>query len=221
MAACVSATGPPSPIFSPAAVQITPAAVSRSPIAASPGHWWDSPQPSAIFRLCAPELVSRPVVTVRAGRPALARAWLIVARTCAAAVPPVSPLPLAAAVALAEPAVGDGEAADVPAAGVADAARVGRDVADGLAWPGWLGGTVTRTGGPARATSATDPARAVVGRAPIAWADAVAGGGRAGGRKKATPAPRASAPAPSTRNRRLRAAVFPVPRSMSSPPNRR
>src|SRR5215468_2418919 len=88
MAAGVSATEPPSPMFSPAAVQCTPAAVSRSPIAGSPGHWWDSPQPSAIRRLCWDELVSRPDVIVRAGRPAAERAWLISASTCAAAVPP-------------------------------------------------------------------------------------------------------------------------------------
>ena len=39
MAAVVSATGPPSPIFSPAAVQSIPALVSRVPIGGSPGHW--------------------------------------------------------------------------------------------------------------------------------------------------------------------------------------
>src|SRR6185437_10887339 len=85
MAAEVSATGPPSPMFSPAAVQWTPAAVSRSPSAGSPGHWWDSPQPPAIVMLCADELVSRPEVMVSAGSPADARAWLISASTCPAA----------------------------------------------------------------------------------------------------------------------------------------
>src|SRR5215469_16297243 len=88
MAAEVSATGPPSPMFSPAAVQLTPAAVSRLPIGDSPGHWCDSPQPSAIRRLCADELASRPEVIISAGRPAEARAWLISASTCVAAVPP-------------------------------------------------------------------------------------------------------------------------------------
>ena len=39
MALSVSCTGPPSPMFSPAEVQCTPAAVSRLPSAASPGHW--------------------------------------------------------------------------------------------------------------------------------------------------------------------------------------
>src|SRR5215472_12693095 len=67
MAAAVSATGPPSPMFSPAAVQPTPAAVSRSPIGGSPAHWWESPQPPAIRRLCADELASRPEVIVSAG----------------------------------------------------------------------------------------------------------------------------------------------------------
>src|SRR5215468_3395013 len=88
MAAGVPATGPPSPMFSPASVQPTPAAVSRSPIGGSPGHWWESPQPPAIRRLCADELASRPEVIVSAGSPAAERAWLISASTCAAAVPP-------------------------------------------------------------------------------------------------------------------------------------
>src|SRR5258708_23571655 len=88
MAAEVSATGPPSPMVSPAAVQLTPAAVSRAPSDASPGHWWDSPQPSAIRALCADELDCRPEVIVSADSPAVERAWLISARTCAAAVPP-------------------------------------------------------------------------------------------------------------------------------------
>ena len=57
-------TGPPSPMFSPAEVQCTPAAVSRSPNAASPGHWCDRPQPSAITWLCAPALVIKPVLNV-------------------------------------------------------------------------------------------------------------------------------------------------------------
>src|ERR1700724_3517610 len=70
MAAVVPATGPPSPIFSPPAVQCTPAAVSLSPSAGSPGHWWESPQPPAISRLCADELASSPAVTVSAGSPA-------------------------------------------------------------------------------------------------------------------------------------------------------
>ena len=81
MAAVVSGIGPPSPMFSPAAVQLTPAAVSRAPMAGSPGHSWVSPQPPAIFRLCADALASRPAVTVSGGSPAEARAWLMSART--------------------------------------------------------------------------------------------------------------------------------------------
>src|SRR5947208_4345083 len=88
IAAEVLAMGPPSPMFSPAAVQWTPAAVSRAPIAGSPGHWWDSPQPPAIRWLCADELASRPEVSVSAGSPAAERARLISASTWAAAVPP-------------------------------------------------------------------------------------------------------------------------------------
>src|ERR1700729_4361978 len=86
IAAVVFATGPPSPMFSPAAVQWTPAAVSRAPRAASPEHWWESPQPAAITELCADELFSRPVVIVSGARPATERAWLISVSTAAAAV---------------------------------------------------------------------------------------------------------------------------------------
>src|SRR5580692_12494374 len=86
MAAVVSATGPPSPMFSPAAVQWIPAAVSRSPMAGSPGHWWESPQPLASSELCADEVASRPEVMVRAGRPAAERAPLMSASTFAAGV---------------------------------------------------------------------------------------------------------------------------------------
>src|ERR1700735_4266181 len=103
MAAVVSATGPPSPIFSPAAVQTIPAAVSRSPIGGSPGHWCESPQPSAISRLCAEEVVSRPAVRVSAGSPAEARAWLISASTWAAGAPSWSAVGLAV-----DEAVGEG-----------------------------------------------------------------------------------------------------------------
>src|SRR5215472_9544885 len=90
MAAVVPATGPPSPMFSPAAVQSTPAAVSRSPIGGSPRHWWESPQPLAIRKLCADELASRPEVIVSAGSLAAERAWLISASTCTTAVPPAA-----------------------------------------------------------------------------------------------------------------------------------
>src|SRR5438876_3619429 len=96
MAAVVSATGPPSPMFSPAAVQWTPAAVSRAPRSGSPGHWWKSPQPRAIVELCADALEFRPVVIVSGARPAAERAWLMSARTCVAALPEEVPTGLAA-----------------------------------------------------------------------------------------------------------------------------
>src|SRR5580658_5520580 len=91
MAAAVVATGPPSPMFSPAAVQLTPAAVSRAPRAGSPGHWWDRPQPAAISWLCRAELTCRPLRIVYAGSPACARAWLISARTLLAAAESAPP----------------------------------------------------------------------------------------------------------------------------------
>src|SRR5690349_17949887 len=159
IAESVSATGPPSPMFSPAAVQCTPAAVSRSPIAGSPGHWWDSPQPPAIFRLCADELACRPDVTVSGASPAPERAWLISASTCAAAVP------LGAAVGA--PA-GAEAAAEVdglaPAGALAGAVGRGDDNraaarADGVAAvrraraAAWRGGTVTTAGATATAMS--------------------------------------------------------------------
>src|ERR1700747_3252424 len=91
MAAVLAATGPPSPMFSPAAVQWTPAAVSRAPRSGSPGHWCDRPQPPAIAELCADALASRPALMVSAGRPAAERAWLTSARTWAAALPTGGP----------------------------------------------------------------------------------------------------------------------------------
>src|SRR6266702_1589116 len=109
MAAVLSATGPPSPMFSPAAVQWTAAAVSRAPSGGSPGHWCESPQPPAIVELCADALESRPAVIVSGGRPAAERAWLTSARTWAAGLPGVVPAGLVA------DTVGEGDA------GVADA----------------------------------------------------------------------------------------------------
>src|SRR5581483_6742419 len=91
MAAVLSATGPPSPMFSPAAVQCTPAAVSRAPRSGSPGHWWESPQPPAIVALWAAALLSRPAEIVSGPRPADERAWLMSARTWAAALPEEEP----------------------------------------------------------------------------------------------------------------------------------
>src|SRR5262245_11314307 len=107
MAALVPATGPPSPMFSPQAVQVTPAAVSRAPRSASPGHWWERPQPPAIVALCREALAFRPAVMVSGARPAAERAWLISASTWAAGPP--------------------GEVPGEPAAGAVgeDAARLG------------------------------------------------------------------------------------------------
>src|SRR5690349_2729802 len=107
MAAALSATGPPSPMFSPAAVQCTPAAVSRAPRAGSPGHWWESPQPPAIVALWAEALLSRPAEIVSGARPADERAWLISASTCAAALPDEEP-----AAGLDADAEADGDAED-------------------------------------------------------------------------------------------------------------
>src|SRR5215472_14932417 len=112
MAAAPAATGPPSPMFSPAAVQWTPAAVSRAPRSGSPGHWCDRPQPPAILELCADALASSPAVMVSAGRPAAERAWLTSARTWAAAPPEDTPAGCVAAA-----GVGDAGRADADAAG--------------------------------------------------------------------------------------------------------
>src|SRR5690242_11183221 len=108
MAAVSLATGPPSPMFSPASVQWTPAAVSRAPRSGSPGHWCDRPQPPAIVELCAAALEFRPAVMVSAGRPAAERAWLMSARTWAAALPE-------------EPRPEEASAGFVAGAGLADA----------------------------------------------------------------------------------------------------
>src|SRR4029078_12271873 len=91
MAAVVFATGPPSPMFSPAAVQWTPAAVSRAQRSGSPEHWCESPQPPAILELCADALEFRPAVIVSGARPAAERAWLMSARTRAAPPPQEAP----------------------------------------------------------------------------------------------------------------------------------
>src|ERR1700753_773243 len=114
MADVVSDTGPSSPMFSPAAVQCTPAAVSRSPIAGSPGHWWDRPQPPAMVRLCWDALWSRPDENVRAARPAWARAWLSRATASSAASPCCLPPPDAPPERPPEPEDGALAVADTP-----------------------------------------------------------------------------------------------------------
>src|SRR6202022_4098513 len=77
MAAEVSGTGPPSPMFSPADVQVTPAPVSRAPSGGSPGHWCESPQPAAISALCAAALLSSPELSECGGGRAGAGGWWI------------------------------------------------------------------------------------------------------------------------------------------------
>src|SRR5690349_9969111 len=130
MAAVAFATGPPSPMFSPAAVQWTPAAVSRAPRSGSPGHWWESPQPPAIVELCVDALEFRPAVIVSGARPAAERAWLTSARTWAAALPEVVPAGLVA------DAAGEGDAGRADADTDADGDGAGRwclvRAADGL-----------------------------------------------------------------------------------------
>jgi hypothetical protein len=51
-------------MFSPADVQVTPAADSRAPSEASPGHWWESPHPLAMAVLCRVALRLRPPLIV-------------------------------------------------------------------------------------------------------------------------------------------------------------
>src|ERR1700722_17298960 len=159
MAVVVLPTGPPSPMFSPAAVQWMPAAVSRSPMAGSPEHWWDSPQPPAISRLCAEEVASRPEVTVRAGRPADERAALIIASTCAAGVPSPADVAGVLAEALGEAlAETEGDAAGFDAVwlGDGDAGVVGRAARGAARTFGAAGGTVAvlRSMGPCSAQTA-------------------------------------------------------------------
>src|SRR5271167_2182763 len=136
MAALVSATEPPSPMFSPHADQSTPAAVSRAPRSGSPGHWWESPQPLTIVMLCADALLSRPAVIVSGGRPAAERAWSMSPSTCAAGVPGETP---------GEPvtdAVGDGVAGLADADGVGVGRTAGRLAGGDDMFAGAAGGTL-------------------------------------------------------------------------------
>src|SRR3984957_13937948 len=169
MAVVVSDTGPPSPMFSPAEVQLTPAEVSRSPIGGSPGHWWERPQPSAISRLCADEVVSKPAVRVSAGSPAEARAWLISASTCAAGAPSWSAVGLAVGEAVREGATDGAELGPDELAGADELADADADAeaeaeaeadADGRAFVRCgpaavrLGGTIATAGAAATAIAA-------------------------------------------------------------------
>src|SRR2546423_12258905 len=87
MASLESATGPPSPMFSPAEVHKTPAAVSRAPSPGSPGHWCDRPQVLAMTEVWPAALLSRPAVRVRGGGPRSARAWVMGAKALASGGP--------------------------------------------------------------------------------------------------------------------------------------
>src|SRR4051812_6213701 len=82
MAAVVVATRPPVPMFSAAKVNVTPWFLIRSPNAGSFGHWWESPQPAAMTRLCLCALATRPDVMVSGACPASARHALIWASNC-------------------------------------------------------------------------------------------------------------------------------------------
>ena len=178
MAAVLFATGPPSPMFSPAAVQWTPAAVSRAPRSGSPGHWWESPQPRAIVELCADALEFRPVVIVSGARPAAERAWLMSARTCAAALPEVVPAGLVA------DAAGEGDAgrADVDADANGDGAGrwclvraadgLGESEAGTLATPTWNGCPAQDPAGSAADGSHAADARGAAVTVPVTDAGA-------------------------------------------------
>src|SRR2546421_1599263 len=70
-------------MFSPAECQLTPCALMRGPRSASPGHRWERPQPGlSICRLCACALAMRPLDSLYAGRPWLARSPLTCASSC-------------------------------------------------------------------------------------------------------------------------------------------
>src|SRR3954465_9516064 len=88
MAAGLSAALP-WPMFSPADVQETPAAVNRSPRPASPGHWCDRPQPPAIKALCACDAFDRAALNAYAGSPFAVRAALMCASTASSTTSPV------------------------------------------------------------------------------------------------------------------------------------
>ena len=55
-----SATGPPSPMFSPPGPVDPGGGLPGAETRGSPGHWWDSPQPVAIIWLCAAALAGGP-----------------------------------------------------------------------------------------------------------------------------------------------------------------
>src|SRR6185503_14459057 len=79
--AAVELPAEPNPMFSPADVHCTPWAVNRAPRPASPGHWWDSPQPLIMSWLWSSEALDKLVLRVSGLSPFCARAALMWAST--------------------------------------------------------------------------------------------------------------------------------------------
>jgi len=128
--------------------------------------------------LCADALEFRPAVIVSGARPAAERAWLMSARTWAAALPEVVPAGLVA------DAVGEGDAGRADADADADGDGAGRwclvRVADGLgeseagtlATPAWNGCPAQDPADPPADGSHAEDARGVAGTALAADAGA-------------------------------------------------
>jgi hypothetical protein len=158
--------------------------------------------------LCADELASRPEVTASAGRPAAARAWLIRASTCAAAVP------FWAAGVPAEAELAAGAVAWAVAWVVAGAAAAGC-VADELADPDGRAVDVCALGVAWRAGAVTTVGDAATARPDWLVAGEFADAGPGAGLEEDAPQPlsnsTASTSAPGSRNLTLR-----VPRLMPS-----
>ena len=94
IAAPVSATGPPSPMFSPAAVQWTAAAVSRAPSDGSPGHWWErGTSPMRVVHWAAETRLGRLATRVATGT-RLARGWAVLPESPVEVVAAIAPRPL-------------------------------------------------------------------------------------------------------------------------------
>src|SRR5882724_4352791 len=68
-------------MFSPADVHCTPWTLNRSPMPASPEHWWDSPHPPIISWLCIAEAFERSLLSAYAESPLWVRAALMCAST--------------------------------------------------------------------------------------------------------------------------------------------
>jgi hypothetical protein len=128
--------------------------------------------------LCADALEFRPAVIVSGARPAAERAWLMSARTWAAALPEVVPAALVA------DAVGEGDAGRADADADADGDDAGRwclvRAADGLgeseagtlATPAWKGRPAQESADPAAAGSHGEGACGATVTVPVADAGA-------------------------------------------------